>query len=61
MCYAREIQLALSEMHFVREMFPSETLLLKTFGFLPSDFCNNGFGLRTKKRPKWSAIQGFMD
>ena len=45
MCYAREIQLALSEMQYVREMFPSETLLLKTFGFLPLNFCNNRFSL----------------
>ena len=51
MCYAREIQLALSEMHVVREMFPSGTLLLKTFGFRPLSFRNNRFTIRTKKRP----------
>ena len=46
MCYAREIQLALSEMQItLREMFPSETLLLKTFGFRPLSFCNNWFSL----------------
>ena len=30
-------------MCYAREMFPLETLLLKTFGFLPLNFCNNGF------------------
>ena len=43
MCYAREIQLTLSEMYFMREIFSSGTLLLKTFGFLPLNFRNNGF------------------